>query len=83
MNSKSQTITVRMSNEIIDYVNSNSGKSRSEFVETAIKGFMEIDIICQWSGIDPKTCCEQIGDLFRNGQLVVKEGKLEPNDVRA
>ena len=76
MNSKSQTITVRMSNEVVDYVNVNSGESRSKFVETAIKGFMEIDMICQWSGIDPKTCCEQIGDMFRTGEITFENGRL-------
>lgn len=75
MNSKSQTITVRLSNEVVDYVNSNSGKSRSAFVETAIKGFMEIDMICQWSGMNPQTCCEQIGDMFRTGQITFENGK--------
>lgn len=76
MNSKSQTITVRMSNEVVDYVNANSGESRSRFVETAIKGFMEIDMICQWNGIEPRECCEQIGDLFRTGQISFEDGKL-------
>lgn len=78
MNNKSRTITVRLKNDICDYVDSNSGDSRSKFVEKAIEGYRSVDLMCAWVSIDAEECCKQLEELFVKGHLVVdKDGVLK------
>lgn len=76
MNKKTKTITVRLSNDVIEYVNENAGESRSNFVEKALKSYRDIDTICMWSGISAEDFCEQIKDMFMLGKITIAEGKI-------
>ena len=77
--SKTRVVPLRVENEQADYIDLKTeewGVSRGKAVETILDAYKEIEMICSWNGIDPKTCCEQIGDMFRTGEITFRDGRL-------
>ena len=76
--SRTRVIPLRVKNEQADYIDLKTeewGVSRVKAVEMILDAYKEIEMICSWNGIDPKTCCAQIGDMFRTGQITFENGK--------
>lgn len=80
--SRTKVLPIRVENGIADYIDQKveeTGLSRGKVIENVIESYREIEMICYWGDIDAKTCCEQIGNLFREGKIEVVDGCLRVN----
>lgn len=83
MNHKTKVVGGRVLNEVaerMEEIAQEEGVSRSEIIERALIAYSEIRLLCVWSDISIEECCSQISDLFRDGRIVIREGKLEVDE---
>lgn len=83
MSNKTKVVTARVSNEIAERLEQMAeGTTKSEVVERAIKAYADINTICIWGNIEANECCRQIEEMFKEGQIEIKEGRIVVNDRR-
>ena len=51
--------------------------SRSKLADEIVETYTNIETLCMWSDIEPTELARQLDILFRNGDLIVRDGKLE------
>lgn len=51
--------------------------SRSKLADEMVETYRDMETICIWCEIEPRELARQIDKMFRDGEIVIKEGKIE------
>jgi len=79
MNNVTRVIPLRVRNEIADYIDikcEETGLSRGKLVEKIVESYRNMETICIWSDITADNLCQMLNESFMNGEITIKDGKI-------
>lgn len=79
-NNVSKVMSFRLRNKNARYIEEKAKErdiSRSKLADEIVETYTNIETLCMWSDIEPTELARQLDILFRNGDLIVRDGKLE------
>lgn len=78
-NSISKVMSFRLKNIHAKYIEERAKEkkiSRSKLADEIIGTYRDMETLCIWGDIEPRELARQLGEKFRDGEIVMKEGEI-------